>query len=384
MEKKEEAMDLKQFLLKNKVIWKTNACIKSLIIQCRYKCFSIYYKNKKNLVLEYPKLNKKPNILFIGTDQRQDNSGFYQALLSQGFPVLPFTTAEGEWGQYKSSELRRKEKNGKRLKELLENNDINCVIMQAWGASFDVEEFCSLKEQYKLFVINIDMDSRLIYKKILSFDKYNSGILEISKCSDLVLVNTREIVEWYCKEGIPAIYFPLASSSIFYYPIQNEEKIYDVGFIGSSYGIRGDEIRYLQSQGINVEARGNGWPNGTIAFEENNRFFNRCRIVLGIGNISYCKKFFNPKLRDYDAPMSGAVYITNRTPELENDYIEDKEIVLMDNWADGARKIKELLLNEEKMQNIRTAAHVAARDRHSYELQLKNLFNMLNLWDVKN
>ena len=297
--------------------------------------------------------------------------------------MIPFTTTEGEWGQYKTGTKHRKEKNYKRLKELLEGSPylVDIVLMQAWGTSFHVDDVNRLKKQYGFKVFNIDLDSRLIFKKIPYFGKQNPGIFGLSPCVDLELVSTREIVDWYLKEGVPSIYFPLASSESFYYPVPEIEKIYDVGFIGGNYGIRGEEVKYLIDHGINVEARGPGWPHGPIKFEDNNKFFNQCKIVLGMGNISYCRNFYNPKLRDYDAPMSGSVYITNRTPELEYDYKEDEEIVLINDWDEAVYKIKALLNDESRMQRIRIAAYEAAKKRHSYETQLRNLFNKLQAGD---
>lgn len=371
---------LRDDLLKNQIIWNINAGIKSNKIVKRYKYWVSQYEKRITLDLDLPRLPLRPKILFIGTDERQDKSGFFQALCEACSYVIPFTTFEGEWGQYKTGTPCRQERNYERLSDILSSCDteIDCLLMQAWGASFYAEDINALKEQYGFKVINIDLDSRLVFKKTPYIGRQNPGILGLARCVDLVLVSTREVVDWYRKEGIAAIYFPLASSSKFYYPIEGVERIYDVGFIGSNYGLRSDEVRYFQKHGIVVEARGPGWPRGPIAFEENNFFFNQCKIVLGMGNISYCKNFYNPKLRDYDAPMSGSVYITNRTSELEFDFVENKEIILFDIWDEAVDKIKELLSNPERMNRIREAAYTAAKERHSYEDRFKNLFEMLS------
>lgn len=373
-------MSIKNNLLSNKVIWDVNAAIKSFHILSRYQYWKRKYDKKKEIELTLPYISSNPNVIFVGTDERQDNSGFYQALSSVCGNVIPFTKDDGRWGQYDSGIPHRKEKNYQRLKELIENapNCIDCVLMQAWGASFWVKDLNELKKKYKFKIINIDLDSRLIFERIPYIGRQNPGIFGISPCVDLELVSTKEIVNWYHKEGIPAIYFPLASSTSFYYPMDNIEKRYDVGFIGSNYGLRGEEVRFLQAHGIKVEARGPGWPHGSINFEDNNLFFNQCKIVLGIGNISYCKNFYNPKLRDYDAPMSGSVYITNRTPELEQDYLENKEIILFDTWDEAVKRIRELLGDPDRLRAIRKNAYRAAKEKHTYEKQLKELFDTLS------
>ena len=373
-------MSIKETLLKNKIIWGVNSWIKEKKILAIYSHNVKHYEKMVEKDPQLPYLRKKPNILFVGTDERQDNTGFFQALCKTAGTVIAFTTEDGDWGQYKSNVKERKQKNTERLRRILKETSvqIDCILMQAWGASFISSEINELKKSYGFIVINIDLDSRLVYKRIPYWGKDNPGIFGCTSYADLVLVSTREIVSWYKKEGVPALYFPLASSNSFYYPMEDIKKIYDVGFIGSKYGLREKEVQFLQNSGIEIEARGEGWEHGPINFEENNLFFNQCKIVLGMGNISYCSNFFNPKLRDYDAPMSGSVYITNRTKELEYDYTDGKDIILIDSWQDAANKIKELLCDDDILEEIRVNAYNTAIYKHSYEKQFEDLFSKLS------
>lgn len=354
--------------------------IKSWQVEFRYNFWRGYYYLKKIRKLSLPHLeNEFPNVLYIGANEMQDKTGFLQALNSVCGCVIPFTKENGGWGQYDSLEPQREKKNFQRLDEILSKSDvhIDIVIMQGWGTSFYANDINLLKEKYGFLVFNIDMDSRLIYRNIWCVFKQNPGIFGLHNCVDLALVTTREICEWYIKEGVPAIYFPLASSEQFYYPIDGVKKIYDVGFIGGNYGIRNELINFLVKRGINVETRGPGWKNGPIEFEKNNLFFNQCKIVLGIGNISYCKKFYNPKLRDYDVPMSGSVYVTNRTKELESDYLDGKEIFLYSSWDELVDLIKWILSKPKIIKEVGKAAYNRARRDHAYEIQLKRLFYKL-------
>lgn len=373
-------MQLKEKLLKNRIIWEINASIKSFSVVSKYYLWKIYYTCKKNKDVKIPLLmkNDKPNVIYVGTDEKQDKSGFYQALLANCQKVIPFTKEDGTWGQYDSDIKDCADKNIKRLEKIIINSNsvIDCVLMQSWGFSFDCDEMNKLKKIYNFKVINIDMDSRLVHRKIFCVGKQNPGIYGLCKCVDLMLVTTREIVTWYLKEGIPALYFPLASSESFYFPM-DVDRIYDVGFIGQNYGIRKEIVEYLLQNGVKVEARGTGWLHGPIEYTQNNLFFNQCKIVLGIGNIAYCKHFYNPKLRDYDAPMSGSVYVTNKTNELLHDYKDGYEIVLISNKKDLVKKIKELLMDENRMDEIRKNAVKRARTTHTYEKQIKELFDKI-------
>ena len=144
---------------------------------------------------------------------------------------------------------------------------------------------------------------------------------------DLMLTSIPEAVNWFRKEGVPSYFFPEASDSKFFFPIKCVKQ-YDVGLVGENYGMRATIVKELVRKGINVKVYGNGWPNGRISPEEINRFYNECKIVLGVGTIGYCKTFCSLKLRDFDVPMSGAFYLTSYCDDLLTLYLDGEEIVL--------------------------------------------------------
>jgi spore maturation protein CgeB len=381
-------------LLKKSSFFNTiNSKIKAYITKKKYYDIKKYYYRMpqlislKQLLLEkgftlewHSKFMKdKPNILFIGTDEYQDNSGFIQALMKYS-NVIPFTQKNGEWGHMRSGNC--KVENGNRLVEILKNlrrkgTIPNLVIMQSWGFAFDVSTLNDLKKQYSFKLINIGMDERFVYHMKTPKGSQENGISGLIPAMDLALVTTPEIVDWYLKEGVPAVYFPLASSPEFYFPL-NIKKIYDVGFIGKKYGIREKVVNKLLNSGINAKAHGPGWHDGKLPLEKNNEFFNQCKIVLGIGTIGYCTDFFNPKLRDFDAPMSGSLYITNRTPELKELFDEGENIELFDTLDELVEKVKFYLNNENARLDIEKKALKHSMDNHTYEKRIQTLFENLS------
>jgi len=291
-----------------------------------------------------------------------------------------FYKEDGAYGQYKRNQ-NPIISNRKRLLELFDelnksNNLPDILLMQTWEWRIGIQTLFELKQKYsKLKIINISMDDRHTF-----YDYGNpvKGTFGLIPAIDLALTSAKETVDWYLKENIPALYFPEASSFDFYHPM-NINKKYDVGFVGAKYGIRSKIIKELLANGINVKTYGAGWNDGRLPIEETNHFFNECKIILGVGTIGYCEDFFALKLRDFDAPMSGSCYVTHDNNDLHTLYKKDVEIVLCNTVHDYVYKIKDLLLDDDKLNKISYAGLQKVKNKHTYENRFLKLFNFLNI-----
>ena len=74
--------------------------------------------------------------------------------------------------------------------------------------------------------------------------------------------------------------------------------------------------------------------------------FGKSNIIFGMGYVGYNKNITTLKNRDFDATMSGALYITTRCSSLLNLYDEDSEIVCYNNIRECVEKIQYYLDNE--------------------------------------
>jgi spore maturation protein CgeB len=334
--------------------------------------------------------NRRLNIYFSGTSEPQDKSGFIQALEKFG-NLSYFVKYDGGYGRYSGDILYNGIKgrvlNTNKIIEDIQNlinsnNKPDFVLMQAMGKSYEIDRLKQFKEESGLKFINYTLDDRFAYYlKTPKNEKYNYGIHGIQTLIDFSLVSNPEVTEWHLKEDIPAVYFPMASSLDIYFPIKCEKK-YDVGFIGHKYGYREELVNALIKAGINVETRGSGWPSGIIKFEDNNIFFNECRIVLGIGTIGHCKDFYNQKLRDFEATLSGSVYVTHNNKDLKELFVENEELILCNNIDEYISSIKEILGDEVRLINISQRAHKRSSKDHTYELRFHELFKLLGIIDT--
>lgn len=391
---------LKNALKKNKCLYNFNAYLKCREVKQEYERICNHYKEKsspftlKEMLIRHgftPEWadslrGKKLHVYYIGASEAQDKTGFLQAL-NKFADVTWFVKHDGSYGQYENKHyngilggvLNTRKVIGD-LERLIGNGQKpDLIFMQAWGHSFDLDPLIAFKRLHGLKFLNIGLDERLNYwVKTPVERKYNLGISGLIPLVDLMLVANPETAEWYLKENAPAIWFPMASSLDFYHPDPTIEKKYDVGFIGHKYGYREELVTKLINAGIRVEARGGGWEHGMIPFEENNRFFNQCKIVLGVGTVGHCKDFYTQKLRDFDAPLSGSAYVTHNNPDLLELYDHD-EIVLCDTIDDFIVHIKELLHDDAKRITLAQKGFAKAKQRHTYEQRFAELFAFLGV-----
>jgi hypothetical protein len=160
--------------------------------------------------------------------------------------------------------------------------------------------------------------------------------------------------------------------------IFNDRNI-DVLFIGHRYGVRGDLIDYLTQNNVKIECYGAGWSNGFADVKMMRELSKRAKIILGIGTIAYTKNVYTLKLRDFDAPMSGAMYLTHRNKDLCELYVEGTEIECYDSFEEAKNKIQYYLSNEKERLSIAKNGQNKALSSFSWDKRLKDTFVELGL-----
>lgn len=325
-----------------------------------------------------PRSNGTWRVIFCGTDELQDYGGFIQSL-SHFCELRVFRGQGGRYGQ--SSSAMSWDENRTDLTSMLQDlchegwvPDI--LMMQSMGTRFRAEDLQVLKHQYEFAIVNIGMDERLAYRLGVAHGQ-ELGISGINPVVDLALVTVPEAVKWYAVDGVPAKYFPLACDERSYFPRSDIERSHDVGFVGRAYGRRNLLARKLYAAGIEFEGRGPGWERGELSPHDSNSFYNSCRIVLGMAQIGYSKTLMNPKLRDFEVPFSGSLYITNYTNELAKLFIEDYEMVFYRSDSELIAKLKYYLVNESAREAIADRGHRKALAAHRYDFRFERLFNGL-------
>lgn len=388
---------IKTHLKKIPWLYNLNAILKSRATKKQYQKTLAYYAAKKqsrsfdellakrlgDRSNKLKKLKRSPNILFLGTDEMQDRSGTIQALEKMG-NLTYFTQADGSYGQNYTGPLKdRARANGIRLWEMVQQlsaggNPPDILIAQTWGSLIDGPVLSKIRNAYGTVIINISMDDRHQYRGAKINGSW-SGTAALIPHIDLALTTAPECTEWYMKEDCPALFFPEASDPDIFYPMPELAKTHDICFVGGCYGIRKKIVKAIEASGVKVAAYGNGWKNGRIAIEEVPKLFVQSRIVLGIGTIGYCTDFYSLKMRDFDVPMSGSLYLTHHNSDLENLFVIGKEIETYRTPKECVEKVVYYLSHPDEAEAIARAGRLRAEKEHTLEKRFNELFEILGL-----
>jgi spore maturation protein CgeB len=326
---------------------------------------------------------RRPRVFFVGTDEQQDKSGLLQAL-ERLADTRWFVKADGSYGHNdpRAVAVRRAanaELLWRQLSDCAEQGWVpDLVLAQTWASLIDAAVFSRVREQWGSLVASLAMDDRHQYWGG-SVGGMGTGTRALIPHIDLALTAAPECVDWYEKEGCPALFFPEASDAALFRPMPDLPKVHDVSFVGARYGIREQLVTALRSAGIRVSAYGSGWEAGRLANEAVPQLFAQSKIVLGVGTIGYCDDFYALKLRDFDAPMSGSLYLTHANPDLDSLFDVGREIATYRDTQDCVDRARHLLsaAEAETREQIARAGRARACADHTWERRFGRLFAAL-------
>ena len=147
-------------------------------------------------------------------------------------------------------------------------------------------------------------------------------------------------------------------------------------FVGQSYGLHADLVRYLRRRGFSVEAFGAGWPNRFASFEKVVKLYSRAQIVLGVGGVGQMGGVKHLKGRDFEVPMCGALYLTSYNPELADHFRIGEEILCYSSFEECADLVHWVLRHPGEAEGIRQAALKRSLASHTLDRRLHQLFSL--------
>jgi len=111
--------------------------------------------------------------------------------------------------------------------------------------------------------------------------------------------------------------------------------------------------------------------------------YSRSKICLGFSNVGLTGLSNMPikqvRLRDFEAPMSGAFYMVEYMEELEEFFEIGKEIVCYHDKIDLVNKIKYYLAHDGEREKIRHAGYRRAVNDHSWQKRFETVFAKMEL-----
>ncbi len=261
---------------------------------------------------------------------------------------------------------------------------------------------------------------------------------EIAPHFDLCVVPERQAFDRFVRAGARPMRIQLAANPAVYrpYPLARE---FDVSFVGQRYADRADFMVHLYRHGVGVRAWGAGWQTAkrlnvetaraALALFEDERLdgvrrllkprprpsggsltngrdplldrdvaafggprllqrdlikmFSRSHISLGFATAGDShrgpRRLTHLRLREFEAPMSGALYLTERQDELEEYFRIGEEVLSYENPEDLLEQVRFYLAHPETAERVRRAGHERALRDHTWQIRFRELFDALGL-----
>jgi spore maturation protein CgeB len=261
-------------------------------------------------------------------------------------------------------------------------------------------------------------------------------VRDIAPRFDVCVVPERSALADFHAVGARPLRIQLAANPRVYRPYP-EPRIYDVTFVGQRYADRADFLGQLHRHGIDVRAWGAGWQarkrldvahaRAAMALVEDERFdgirrlilsriaphsdtrsgqpraevdtsafggprllqldlikmFSQSRMSLGFATAGEShladKRLTHLRLREFEAPMSGALYLTEDQPELAEYFEPGTELLTYTNQDDLLDKARYYLSHQEQSERIRHAGVNRARADNTWQHRFRELFAALGL-----
>lgn len=259
---------------------------------------------------------------------------------------------------------------------------------------------------------------------------------QLSPQFDYNLHSEKATREKFLKIDANPLWWPMASNPKYFKPANHERSI-DVSFVGGNYGLRVRYIKYLLQNGVNAHAYGPGWQGGAttpfrstakrylyitqslfsrqikdqarasakladhdlrrslskmfpanvhppVSDAELIRLYSKSKISLGMLEVydnhdPSSDVLRHLHLRDFEAPMCGALYCTGYTEELVEMFEPGEEILTYRDKEEMLDKIKYYLKHEDEGENIRLAGHRRSLKDHTYQKRFDQLFEKIRL-----
>lgn len=263
------------------------------------------------------------------------------------------------------------------VKDILSKNKIDVIDCHLSGHSTTPKILEEIKS-FGIPMINESLDDERKFRSKKGKDNIYRGVKDVCKYFDISLTTSKSAITKYLVEGGNPMYKDYAGNEKIYKNLKLEKE-YDIGFVGASYGIRGEYIDYLSNHGINVYSKGSGWDKGFATDEEMIEIFNKSKIVLGFSTVGKNDDIYILKGRDFEVPFTGSFYITGYHDELKEYFEIGKDIETYTSKEDLLKKVKYYLKNEEEREQIAKNSYHKCIDNYTAKKSYEKVFGYLGL-----
>jgi hypothetical protein len=265
----------------------------------------------------------------------------------------------------------------KEVKEAHARQPLDIFFSYALGWDISAEALREIQGELGVPCVNISLDDKNWWDEIERGD-HPSGMKNIAPSYDLNWTSASAVLPWHWAENSQALFLAEGVNVDWFAPDLSVPQDLAVGFVGNNFGYRPDILAALKKAGIDVTIFGVNWPAGPLSDTEMLRFFNRCRINLGLGDMHYSRWLTNLKGRDFEVPAVGrGLYLTTYNADLASSFHVGREIHCYRGVDELIDLLRHALRNPEECAAMaaRARAHCIAEHQwqHRYETLLRAL-----------
>lgn len=165
-------------------------------------------------------------------------------------------------------------------------------------------------------------------------------------------------------------------------PVPVGECKYGVSFVGSAYGRRGEFVRFLQRNGVDVQCFGHGWPAGTVASNAIPGIVRSSLISLNFSGSGIMFENLRPskkqvKARVFEVPGMGGFLLTEWAPFLEMFYDLENEIDTFRDKDQLLERVRFYLANPGERDRRAGCGYERTAREHTYDARMKELLQFV-------
>lgn len=255
---------------------------------------------------------------------------------------------------------------------------------------------------------------------------------ELAPHFDFNLHAEKSVRQKFLNVGANPIWWPMASNPRYFKP-QALPRSVDVSFVGANYALRARYLAHLLQNNIDVHVYGPGWLgrrrsflkrylllfrslvalspqawyqtstalteydqklylrtrfprnlHAPISDEELIALYSRSQVSLGFlevydGHDASSSVSQHLHLREFEAPMCGALYCTGYMDELAEMFEPDREVLTYRSQHELLDKVRYYLTHPAKAEQVRQAGHRRALKEHTYHHRFTTLLQTIQI-----
>jgi hypothetical protein len=352
----------------------------------------------------------------------------HEPLVEMGYDVFLFPANEGRLAMGEDGQILREKFSRKVLEELIkEHKKKPFTLFFSYLMDGMINPYV-IDEVKRMGIITCNFSCNNAHQFYL--------VDELSPHFDYNLHSEKFVQDKFISIGANPLWWPMASNPKYFKPFEVPRNI-QASFVGANYAKRAVYIQALIANGVNAQIYGPGWnSNKKSAFQNfitrsklitksliaksseekskassvladydfKNNFSNKyknnlhepvsdeflielySRSQISLGFLEVFDNHDPSKLviqhlhlREFEAPMCGALYFTGYTEELSEMFSPDEEVVIYRNEHELIDKARFYLSHPKEAEAIRKNGRKRALADHTYQLRFKQLFNKLGL-----